>query len=51
MDRTTIGAVSTATRDAVAGYRDENGFSNYDDALQHLLKEAGADSLEGEANG
>jgi hypothetical protein len=53
MDRTSIGAVSTATRDAIAGYRDENGFSNYDAALQQLLKEAGADSYSqgGEANG
>ena len=42
MDRTSIGTVSSSTREAVAEYRDKNGLSNYDAALQHLLEEAGA---------
>ena len=42
MDRTSIGAVSTQTRDAIAEYRDENELPNYDAAIQHLLEDAGA---------
>ena len=41
MDRTSIGAVSKATREAVADYRDENELSNYDEALRQLFRDAG----------
>jgi len=41
MNRTSIGAVSEAARDAVADYRDENGLSNYDEAVRELLRDAG----------
>lgn len=50
MNRTSIGAVSEATRRAVATYRDEHELPNYDVALRHLLEDAGADDvLEAEA--
>jgi hypothetical protein len=49
MNRTTVGAVSTSTRDAVAEYRDENDLRNYDETLRQLLKEAGADDVLQEA--
>ena len=41
MNRTSIGAVSEAARDAVADYRDENELSNYDEAVRQLLRDAG----------
>lgn len=42
MDRTSLGAVSYSTRDAVAKYRDNHNLPNYDAALRQLLKEADA---------
>ena len=45
MNRTTVGAVSTSTRDAVAEYRDANDLPNYDVALRQLLEDAGADDV------
>lgn len=42
MDRTSLGAGSYSTRDAVAEYRDNHNLPNYDAALRQLLKEAGA---------
>jgi len=49
MDRTSLGAVSYSTRDAVAEYRDNHNLPNYDAALRQLLKEADAsDSLSAE---
>lgn len=39
MNRTSIATVSQETRDAVAEYRDEHGYSNYDDAIQAMLEE------------
>lgn len=42
LSRTSIGAVSTEARDAVAEYRDQNDLPNYDAAIRALLKDAGA---------
>ena len=48
--RTSIGAVSPETRDAVAAVRDEEDLSNYDEAVRHLLERAGeADRIGGSA--
>jgi hypothetical protein len=41
MDVTTIACGST-TRDRLAEYRDTQGFDNYDQALQSMLAEVGA---------
>ena len=40
---TTIGPVETATRDAVAEYRDEHDHPNYNSALKAMLEEVDAD--------
>lgn len=42
MDRTTIGTVSSNTRNRVAKYRDENDHANYDEAINSLLDEVSA---------
>jgi len=40
MDITTV-SCGSATRNALADYRDKHDLSNYDDALRQLLEEAG----------
>jgi len=37
MDVTTV-QCGKATRDKLREYRDENGLSNYDEAIRHLLE-------------
>ena len=40
---TTIGPVEPATRDAVAEYRDEHDYPNYDTAIKAMLEEVTAE--------
>lgn len=44
MNRTSIATVSEETREAVANYRDEHDYPNYDAALSALLEEVTAES-------
>ena len=37
---TTVGPLKPDTRDRLAAYRDENDYSNYDEALEALLEES-----------
>jgi hypothetical protein len=41
---TTIGPVEHSVRDAVADYRDEHDYPNYNSALQAMLEEVDADA-------
>ena len=40
---TTIGPVEHSVRDAVAEFRDQNDYPNYNSALQAMLEEVNAD--------
>jgi hypothetical protein len=41
---TSLGPVEPSVRDAVAEYRDENNYPNYNAALQAMLEEVTAES-------